>query len=352
MNVSSMRTRLGFVLALALVAWPAAAGPAPVVTAVGPIGITVADLDRSVAFYTDVLGFEPLGDVERTGEALERYQGVFGLRVRVARLRLGHEEIELTDYLAPEGRTIPEDTRSNDRWFQHIAIVTRDMDRAYAWLRRHDVRHASTGPQRLPDWNPNAGGIEAFYFKDPDGHHLEVIAFPKGKGDPRWATAPGDLFLGIDHTAIVVDDTETSLRFYRDVLGLAVAGTSENWGTEQEHLNNVFGARLRITGLRAASGPGIEFLEYLAPSTGRAAPPDAAANDLIHWQTTLVLPDAPAMADRLAAAGAAFVSPGAVRLDDPGLGIAEGFTVRDPDGHVLAIIEPAPGPTLTRKESK
>ena len=59
---------------------------------------------------------------------------------------------------------------------------------------------------------------------------------------------------GIDHTAIVVANTEASLKFYRDALGLQIAGTSENYGTEQEHLNNVFGARLRITSLRAGSG--------------------------------------------------------------------------------------------------
>src|SRR5207248_3789279 len=77
------------------------------------------------------------------------------------------------------------------------------------------------------------------------------------------------LFLGIDHTAIVVSDTEASLRFYRDALGLRVPGGSENWGAEQERLNDVTGAHLRITTLRAGSGPGIEFLEYLEPRGGR-----------------------------------------------------------------------------------
>ena len=95
------------------------------------------------------------------------------------------------------------------------------------------------------------------------------------------------MFLGIDHTAIVVTDTEASLRFYRDLLGLHVAGESENYGVEQEHLNNVFGARLRITALRASSGPGIELLEYLAPRDGRAIPVDEHSNDLVHRQTEL-----------------------------------------------------------------
>ena len=83
---------------------------------------------------------------------------------------------------------------------------------------------------------------------------------------PSGIAATDKLFLGIDHTAIVISDTDASLRFYRDVLGLQVVGESENYGPEQERLNNVFGARLRITSLRAASGPGVEFLEYLAPA--------------------------------------------------------------------------------------
>src|SRR5213079_2876020 len=117
--------------------------------------------------------------------------------------------------------------------------------------------------------------------------------------DPRWQRASGAvagtpqaLFLGIDHTAIGVQDTEASLRLYRDRLGLRVAGGSENYGTEQEHLNNVFGAHLRITTLRAAKGPGIEFLQYLSPRDGRPAPPDLRANDLLHWQTRLRVRDA------------------------------------------------------------
>ncbi|HSB35858.1 MAG TPA: VOC family protein, partial [Thermoanaerobaculia bacterium] len=236
--------------------------------------MTVADLDRSVDFYTRVLTFRKVSEAEAAGPEVERLLGVFGARIRVASLRLGDETLELTEFLAPKGRPVPPDARSNDRTFQHVAIVVSDMAKAYARLREAKVVHASTGPQKLPAWNPNAGGIEAFYFRDPDGHALEVISFPEGKGDPRWRRVrPGSLlFLGIDHTAIVVSDTDESRSFYEGVLGLRVAGESENWGDEQEHLNNVFGARLRITGLRCASGPGIEFLEYLTPRDGRPAP--------------------------------------------------------------------------------
>ncbi|HEU4870762.1 MAG TPA: VOC family protein [Pyrinomonadaceae bacterium] len=313
--------------------------PLPVVERVGPIGMTVSDMDKSVEFYSKVLSFEKVSDVEVTGEDYERLQGVFGLRMRVVRMKLGDEFIELTEYLSPKGRPVPIDSRSNDRWFQHIAIITSDMDQAYALLRQHKVEHASTGPQRLPDWNKNAGGIKAFYFRDPDRHWLEILQFPAGKGDQRWQKND-KLFLGIDHTAIVVGDTEASLKFYRDALGLRVAGASENYGTEQEHLNNVFGARLRITSLRAASGgPGIEFLEYLAPNDGRPLPADARASDLFHWQTTLIVNTADSFAKRLLAENGSFVSPGVVKLSEKHLDFSKGLLARDPDGHVMALIE-------------
>jgi catechol 2,3-dioxygenase-like lactoylglutathione lyase family enzyme len=316
----------------------APAAPARVV-AVGPVGITVSDMDRAVEFYRRVLDFEVVSDHELAGEEVEHLRGVFASRLRVVRMRLGDEEIELTDYLAPRSREFPGDSRGNDRWFQHVAIIVSDMDSAYARLRRFGVEHASSGPQRIPDWNRAAAGIRAFYFRDPDGHFLEVLWFPPGKGGAKWHRRDGRLFLGIDHTAIVVRDTDESLAFYRDVLGFEVAGASENHGPEQERLNGVFGARLRITSVRAASGPAIEFLEYLAPRDGRPYPADARTSDLLHWQTRLVVRSLDATADALRGHGATFVSPGPVALPDDRLGFTQGLIVRDPDGHAMEVVQ-------------
>ena len=323
--------RRTLLLACVLLSASAWAGEPPV-SAIGAVGITVADMVRSVDFYTRVLGFTSVSDVEVAGAAYERLRAVFPLRMRVVRLRLGEEDLELTEYLAPRGRPAPVDARSNDRWFQHVAIVVRDMDAAYRVLHDHGATQVSPDPQRLPDWNPNAGGIRAFYFRDPDGHPLELIWFPPGKGDPRWQRPTDRLFLGIDHTAIAVGDTRKSLAFYRDRLGLRVVGASENFGIEQERLNAVRGAHLRITSLRAAAGPGIEFLEYLAPRNGRRFPSDERANDLVHWQTRLVARDEGALDTVGPRRPVAF----------PGheLGFARGTTLRDPDGHSLEVVEP------------
>jgi catechol 2,3-dioxygenase-like lactoylglutathione lyase family enzyme len=301
--------------------------------------MTVSDVDRAVSFYSRVLHFERVSDTEVAGETYEHLEGVLGLRMRVVRMRLGDEFIRLTEYLAPKGRPIPTDARSNDRSFQHIAIIVSDMDRAYAWLRQNKVEHVSSGPQRLPDWNKNAAGIRAFYFKDPDGHPLEVLEFPADKGMERWHRKSNDLFLGIDHTAIVVEDTDSSLKFYHDLLGLRVAAESENYGSEQEHLNNVFGAHLRITSLRAQSGPGVELLEYLAPRTGQPFPSDERANDIVDRQTEVVTSEAQAAARKLIAAHTKFVSSEVVTESDGQLGFRTAFLVRDPDGHPILIEE-------------
>jgi hypothetical protein len=100
----------------------------------------------------------------------------------------------------------------------------------------------------------------------------------------------------------------------------------------------VFGARLRITALRAQRGPGIELLEYRTPRDGRPRPAGARANDLLHWQTDLVAEGALApLAEQLFGARAAFVSPGATSLPDASLGFREAMLVADPDGHALRI---------------
>lgn len=312
------------------------AAGAETVTGVEAVGITVKDMRTATDFYTRVLPFETMADEEVSGPEFERLFGVFGMRARIVRLRLGDEFIELIDFIVPEGRPMPVDSRSNDEWFQHIAIIVSDMDAAYAHLRNHDVAHASPSPQRLPDWNENAGGIEAFYFRDPDGNHLEILAFPADKGDPRWHVPTDRLFLGIDHTAVVVRDTEEALRFYRDGLGMTVRGHSENYGIEQERLNNVFGARLKITSVGANTGPAIEFLEYLSPGTGRPIPADTRANDLWYWQIRLRSDSLDSLSKRIAARGGSLVSPGVIAMPEAAQ-FRNALHARGPTGHAVLI---------------
>jgi catechol 2,3-dioxygenase-like lactoylglutathione lyase family enzyme len=312
-----------------------------VVVAVDSIGMTVLDMDRSVAFYSNVLAFKPISDVEVDGPEYDQLWGVFGARARVVRMQLGGQHLDLIEFLAPpDVRPIPVPSFSHDLWFQHFAIVVRDMEAAWAQLRKYHVRQISPRPQTIPISNPAAAGIKAIKFRDPDGHNLELLWFPDGKGNPVWHKPTEDLFLGIDHTAMTVRSTENSTKFYRDLLGLTVVGGTLNMGAEQQHLDSLPGARVRVTGLAPKMGqPGVEFLEYELPTAGRPFPIDSHPTDLWHWQTTLIVSDVEATAAILQGM-AQFVSSRVVTLPDRALGFSKGFQVRDPDGHAIQIVSP------------
>jgi len=99
----------------------------------------------------------------------------------------------------------------------------------------------------------------------------------------------------------------------------------------------VFGAHLRITALRAPTGPGIELLEYLSPRDGRAFPLDEHSNDLVHRATVLFTQDPEAAAIQVTAAHSRLVSSGVVVNHTQELEFTKGFLVRDPDGHAIEI---------------
>ena len=346
MSIRRMRHVIALLLLLGGASVASAAG-GQTVAGVEAVGITVKEMRAATDFYTRVLPSERSWLRKRcrapnSSACSESSACAHGLRVS-----LGEELIELIDFLAPEGRTIPVDSRSNDEWF------STSRSSSAIWTQRtrifsHDVAHASPSPQRLPDWNKNAGGIEAFYFRDPDGNHLEILEFPADKGDPRWHQPTDRLFLGIDHTAIVVRDTEEALRFYRDGLGMTVRGRSENYGIEQERLNNVFGARLRITAVSASSGLAIEFLEYLSPGTGRPMPADTRANDLWHWQIRMRADSLDSLSKRIAAQGGSLVSPGVIAMPQ-GAQFRNALHARGPTGHAVLIHDAAGAATKAER---
>ncbi|RWY51225.1 VOC family protein [Mucilaginibacter gilvus] len=282
------------------------------------VGMTVRSMDRSVKFYHEVLGFTKISDEKSHN-------------IRNVQLKLGDETIVLTQYLSKKGRAIPEDMKSNDLYFQHIAIVVSNMDQAYAMLKKYRTNGISPRPQTIPRSNVVAAGIRAYYFHDIDNHDLELICFPKGKGQPKWQIANGKLFLGIDHTAIGISNTGKSLHFYKDLLGLKPKAESWNKGKEQRALSQVRGASLHITDINAKAGPGIEFLQYLVPGPGKLYPKDTKAEDSWYWQITLVTDQLAGLYRKLSAENFRF------QTKITGNGAYRYFIVQDPDGHAILI---------------
>ena len=270
------------------------------VRAVDSVAMTVGNLDVSRAFYESVLKFQFLSETEVSGEAYEHLYGVFGLRAAHRHAQAGRRKTAIGAVHCTARSPVPRGFSQ-----QRSLVSARGHHRVgygscvcVAARAQRDLSPRAAPKcflnrtNRLPAFQPSIFGI-------PTGTTWKCCISRDDKGNPKWHEHTGRLFLGIDHTAIVVADTESSLKFYRDTLGLAIVGASENYGTEQEHLNNVFGARLRITALRAARGPGVELLEYLTPRDGRALPLDTRANDIWHWQINLTADvDAVERADR------------------------------------------------------
>lgn len=291
------------------------------------IGTTVGDMERALTFYREVLEFELEYDVEFTHPGFDRATGVFAARARVAGLSLGPSRIELTEFITPRGRDIPADSRSNDHWFQHLALVVTDIEKTTERLRQHNVQLVSPAPQRFPD------GRAFLYFRDRDGHPLELAEFPGEK-----PVNEDKLFQRIDHTAIVVHDLEASIEFYRK-LGFQLEHRAESFSETQQRLNNVFCARLEIASLRLPGDAiSVELLHYVTPPGGRPFPTNTRPNDLIHRHLTLAT-DAIAAAFRLVREhGLDLRSPEVSTFEAGALGNRRVFYLADPTGHAIQLV--------------
>ncbi|GHB80364.1 VOC family protein [Persicitalea jodogahamensis] len=306
------------------------------------VAITVKDLARSVEFYSKVLNFTHVGSYAIKSPAANRLFGMVNegqkLSVEFAVMSLGDEIIELMEFQASATTgEIPSDSASNDLWFQHLAIVVADMETAWEHLKMFDIENISPTPQTLPSYL-DAAGISAYYFKDPDGHVLELIHFPTGKGASKWHGAKEGLFLGIDHTAIVVRNTADGVPFYQN-LGFAAESQTENYGPQQEMLNQVKGARQLITRLASGQGMGVEFLDFINPDTGRPFPKSTHPHDLIHWHTVIEVDELRAIVERIGEKGYEVVSTEIAAFSDWKGDRYRGFIARDMDGHAAMICE-------------
>jgi catechol 2,3-dioxygenase-like lactoylglutathione lyase family enzyme len=315
------------------------------------IGFTCRHADAIANFFESHLGCQRLEEISIDGGAYSGLIGLNGSQLKLIRLGLGSERLELmqVEKLGPglrSGRSIPLDSQSNDLWFQHICIVVNDMTAVSApicsLIAAGQLQPISSAPQTLPSWNTAAADIQAFKFHDPERHCLELLQFPADKGDARWhSSATNSPVLGIDHSAIANANTTLSCRFYEELLGLQLGGDGMNSGLEQDHLDGLSDTQVHITSHRCVQGAGIECLNYLQPSGGRPLPPDQSAADLAHWQVRLAVNDLGAIASRLESYCGSFVNPQVVDLtagEAGALGFSKALQIRDPDGHQLQLV--------------
>jgi catechol 2,3-dioxygenase-like lactoylglutathione lyase family enzyme len=139
-------------------------------------GITVSNLERSLAFWRDVLGFELSHRAHQTGELATEITGIPGAEISLAVLKVpGGHKIELLQYMAPANRKKNVDLRPCDVGSAHVALTVDDLDAvlekvaACGW-------NAAGKPQTLTT-GPNAGK-RVIYVSDPDGTTIEFMQPP------------------------------------------------------------------------------------------------------------------------------------------------------------------------------
>ncbi len=142
-------------------------------------GFTVANLERSLAFWRDVLGFELSHRAHHTGDLASEVTGVPGAEILIAVLKAPGHRIELLEYRAPTDRTIVR-PRPCDVGSVHVAFRVEDLD---AVLQRIAASgwQAVGQPQTLQS-GPNAGK-RVVYVRDPDGTTIEFMQPPEMSQD-------------------------------------------------------------------------------------------------------------------------------------------------------------------------
>ncbi|MGB3401898.1 MAG: VOC family protein [Microcoleaceae cyanobacterium] len=306
---------------------------------INSISLTVSDITEAQKFYTQALGFKLIGETVFEDSSYTQLTSTSPSSVKLVTLQLGDELIELIQYLDLKAEPIPKDSQSNDLWFQHFAIVVSDMDLAYEHLKSFNIEYISSEPQTIPEDNQMAPGVRAFKFRDPiDRHSLELIWFPKGIGIEKWQRDTDEIFLGIDHSAISVADTEESLQFYRDLLGMSVEISNLNSGEVQARLDGLSVAEVQVTPLQPVeTSVGIELLDYIKPGTGRSFEKSWQANDLAHLHVILEVDNLEQCVKHLQQQNITILSPSIVQLPNS-YRYRNACLIQDPNGHALLLV--------------
>ncbi len=156
-------------------------------------GITVSNVERSLAFWRDVLGFEFSHQSHQSGEMAEQITGVQGAELKLAVVKApGGHKIELLEYLAPADHrhdvdpstSLRTSLRPCDVGHVHVALVVDSLNEILDRIAVCGWKAAGK-PQRLTK-GPNAGK-RVIYVRDPDGTTIEFMEIPKENSSTDFA---------------------------------------------------------------------------------------------------------------------------------------------------------------------
>lgn len=136
--------------------------------------ITVSDMDRSLAFYRDLMGMKVISELDRRGDYPSTVTGIPDAHLRIVYVEGGNYKVELIQYLNPKGN--PQDMSTSNPGIAHLAFEVDDLDGMYRELSSAGVAFRSE-PVEVPGGGPTAG-TRIVYLRDPDNFTIELIQRP------------------------------------------------------------------------------------------------------------------------------------------------------------------------------
>ena len=133
------------------------------------VAVSTPDLDRLVAFYTDLFGFEVVMRTQwRDRPLIDEILGLRDSAARQAMLKSGNAYLEIFEYHSPAPRPGDPDRPVNDHGYTHFCVDVTDIDAEYERLSAAGMRFHCPPPQL------GAGAVRATYGRDPDGNVVEL----------------------------------------------------------------------------------------------------------------------------------------------------------------------------------
>ncbi len=289
---------------------------------------SVANADKSVAFYRDALGLElkaAPGAPRPLNEALSNLTATHGASFRAVAFKVPDAgfDLELTEFSGIDRH--PAQGRNQDPGVATLVLTVRDLGKALAAVKKAGSAIVTVGGAPLS----LGGKTRSIFVRDPDGMFIELF-----QPDPLpQTTAPASSNVIGGRVAMTVKDTEQTLGFYKNVFGFApVPGGAFESNPMVSNLVDVQGAAFRMS---RATMPNSrvtwEFVDYKGVDR---KPFDLAIPDPGSPAFSLRVSDADALVEAVKAAGGSVISTGGP------LGQAAGsIFVRDPNGLAIELIQ-------------
>jgi catechol 2,3-dioxygenase-like lactoylglutathione lyase family enzyme len=300
---------------------------------------SVADLDKTVTFYRDGLGMQPVGPggkpmttmpaPQALDESLSKFTDTHGAKFRNASFHVPGAafDLELTEFTGtPVKKAVP---HMQDPGAATLVLIVRDVDAALAGVKKTGGSVLSIGgePMKMAATSQS----RSVFVRDPDGFMLELA----GIQPPPKSSAPPDSNILGGRIGVTIKDTDQTMKFYHDVLGFETKPAPPEFATNNTiaSLIDAKGAHWRISSAKVP-GTSVDF-ELLEFKDVPRKPFDLRVPDAGSPAVSIRVKDVEAGMKAVAAGGGSIVTRGGEPVK---LGPGVGVFVRDPNGLLIELI--------------